>query len=278
MKRVIGILMIGLLLLSLFACGQSGGEERERVIHLGEREVSFGEASVLSATQRHFVAEQLVMAAPATERRAWACRLFGHTVTEEVVTLTLHRVAEESPCCQAETWQISLCTRCDQVEKGRIDQFFLDCCEQIGGWADYEQDLYGEQLTTPAQLELFLTVRANASLSQRQLPTEDPAGHLFGYLYRVEDVEGTWYITEQAGCLICGHSETAAPYTKESHAHQTEGNLRYRIQPDAQGARVHVREIWCTGCNHVEKIAFPCLRAEESHCDRSACIKAYFGE
>lgn len=91
-------------------------------------EVVFDKTSELSYEQKQIITEYFVNEKNEAQTYGLMCNLFGHKNTTEIVTTITHCASSTAPRCLEETWEVTTCSRCDNVETLRIGYAYKNCC------------------------------------------------------------------------------------------------------------------------------------------------------
>ena len=57
------------------------------------------------------------------------CTIFGHNYTTEVVIAITHNVRDTQPTCLEETYEVSICSRCDNIQSELIGTKYIYCTD-----------------------------------------------------------------------------------------------------------------------------------------------------
>lgn len=83
----------------------------------------------LSEEQREAIAHNLVFGEDDTvQTYGLMCTLFGHNTEENKVSVITHKVKTTSPRCKRETYNVTICTRCDYQEQELTSTSYIVCC------------------------------------------------------------------------------------------------------------------------------------------------------
>lgn len=124
MKKI-SILIITTALLFCFCINTSADNE---IIKLDNVDVIFDATSDLSFEDKQIIAELLVRGNSDIQTYGLICNIFGHKNTTEYVTTVTHCVNSTVPRCLEETWEIIVCSRCDNTETNRLGHAYINCC------------------------------------------------------------------------------------------------------------------------------------------------------
>lgn len=129
MKRTTMFIMAIALFIS-FTVHSSAIESEINIITINNVDVIFDANSSLTEEAKQHIAEYLVCGASNMQTYGLICNLFGHKNTTEIVTTITHCVRDTVPRCLDEEWEITTCSRCDNVETTRIAYSYRNCCPE----------------------------------------------------------------------------------------------------------------------------------------------------
>ena len=109
----------------------SAGAEGENVYLYNGVEVVFEEDSILSENMKLYVAEMLVcgnMGEDNVGTYNLLCHVVGHNYSTESVTTIQHKVNTVEPRCLMQTWELQICTVCEDTIPTLLTQRYIFCC------------------------------------------------------------------------------------------------------------------------------------------------------
>lgn len=128
MKKTI-IVITTLLLICTFSISSFAITEETYVYNFGATTVIFDENDTWDASTREAVAHRLVYGDDDTSAtyNLW-CNMFGHKYETKGVTTVTHCAQESQPRCLEETFDVSLCSRCQNQVIERTGYCYIYCC------------------------------------------------------------------------------------------------------------------------------------------------------
>ena len=57
-----------------------------------------------------------------------SCFLFGHNYKTEIVTATKHKVNATAPRCLEEIYEVSVCSKCEDIQQTLLSSRYKNCC------------------------------------------------------------------------------------------------------------------------------------------------------
>lgn len=123
------ILMMALLLICAFSVSSFAATEETYVYDMGSVTVIFEGNDTWDAATREAVAHRLVYGEnDDSTTYNLLCNLFGHKYETKGVTAITHCAQSSQPRCLEETFNISLCSRCDDQLTERTSYCYIYCC------------------------------------------------------------------------------------------------------------------------------------------------------
>lgn len=130
MKRTIIIALVCILAISL-CVHISASDFDDNVIRINNIDVIFDDNSSLTIDEKYLIAEYMTNTNSHAQSYGLMCTLFGHKTTTEYVTTITHCVRTTSPRCLDESWELTICSRCETIiEETRIGYSYIDCCPE----------------------------------------------------------------------------------------------------------------------------------------------------
>ena len=96
-------------------------------------EVVFEENSILSENMKLQVAEMLVcgnMGEDNVGTYNLLCHVVGHNYSTECVVTIQHKVDTVAPRCLRQTWELQICTVCEDTIPTLLTQKYIFCCPE----------------------------------------------------------------------------------------------------------------------------------------------------
>jgi hypothetical protein len=130
MKKYISLCLAIILCLS-FALSVEA--KSENTYYYNGVEIIFEENSILSEDMKYTVAEALVSGnIPSDELGTYAmlCLIVGHNYSTEIVGVTQHKIDPDEPRCLMQTWELQICTVCEDMIPTLLTERYIFCCPE----------------------------------------------------------------------------------------------------------------------------------------------------
>lgn len=128
MKKNISFILIMVLCMSLTL---SVSATEGNVYTLDNVDVIFAEDSVFDVTAQQHIAHTMVDGDDGAVAYNLLCTLFGHNESTEYVETITHKAYPTAPRCYSQMWEITACTRCNEVISQRVlSDAYIFCCPE----------------------------------------------------------------------------------------------------------------------------------------------------
>ena len=128
MKKIL-VTAMAILLVCTFSISTFAATEETYIYTIGEVTVIFDKNDTWDATTREAIVHRLTHGNDdASTTYNLLCSLFGHKYETKGVTTITHCVLDEAPRCLEETFDLSLCSRCDDQLVERTSYGYIFCC------------------------------------------------------------------------------------------------------------------------------------------------------
>lgn len=132
MKKTISFIVATFVII-MFCFSPIGAGNKSNVYFFGNIEIIFDELSQFDAETKNIIISHLLSDDSNGDRNGIntpeniICDIFGHNYTTETVITITHNVRETQPTCLEETYDVSVCSRCNYVESNLISQIYIYC-------------------------------------------------------------------------------------------------------------------------------------------------------
>ena len=128
MKKIF-VSLLTILMICTFSVSALAATEENYVYNIGSVTVIFDENDTWDASTREAIAHRLAYGDDtAISTYNLLCNMFGHKYETKGVTTVTHCVLDEAPRCLEETFNLSLCTRCNDQVTERTGYCYIFCC------------------------------------------------------------------------------------------------------------------------------------------------------
>ena len=132
--KIIKIIIV-LVLCVTFSLSFTASAISESEFFYPEKSISvvFDTASVLSAEQKQFIADKIVLGESIVDDGVSTyalCWLTGHDIVNELVTVVEHKVSTTIPRCKDNLYDVETCSKCDYLEYTLISSNMIFCCPE----------------------------------------------------------------------------------------------------------------------------------------------------
>ena len=121
--------MMVLIIIAAF-CISAYASTQTNTYELGEYTVIFDENNTLDEAMKQRIANELVYGDSDAQTYGLMCTLFGHKYETHDVQVIHHCVSATNPRCKEETYEVSICTRCDDSTTELAYYTFISCCPE----------------------------------------------------------------------------------------------------------------------------------------------------
>ena len=128
MMKKLSLLFVTLFCAISFCIHPFAIENSLTILSVEDIDVLFDENSSLTDEEKQIIAEYFANSKNGAQPYGLVCSIFGHKNSTEYVTTITHRVNPDIPRCLEEQWELTVCSRCDNVESRRIAFESIDCC------------------------------------------------------------------------------------------------------------------------------------------------------
>lgn len=128
LKIVFPIFLILSLCIPAFADGSSIVTENHDCDTHDHFEVIFSDETPFTTEQQEYIAAVLSDDGNPVSTYGFTCWLLGHKYEYDTVITITHCVNSTQPRCLKETFQIGICSRCNETTTELINQTYITCC------------------------------------------------------------------------------------------------------------------------------------------------------
>ena len=132
MKKAISFI-VATFIIFMFCFSPTAAGNESNVYSFGNTEIIFEELSQFDAETKNLIIAYLLFDDSIGDGHGTnnpeniICDIFGHKYTTETVITITHNVRETQPTCLEETYDVSVCSRCNHVESTLISQIYIYC-------------------------------------------------------------------------------------------------------------------------------------------------------
>ena len=127
-KRFISMLMVAIIILAFGVSAYA--DTQTNVYELGTCTVIFDDNTTLDNTTKHHIANKLVYGDDGAQTYGLMCTLFGHKYESHEVQVVRHCVSATNPRCMRDTYEVNICTRCDDSTTELLKSVYITCCPE----------------------------------------------------------------------------------------------------------------------------------------------------
>lgn len=98
------------------------------IVTIDNTDVLFDINSSFTFEEQMIIAQYIVQDESKAQTYGLICNLLGHKNSTEIVYTITHKVNSTVPRCKRETWEVIVCSRCDNVENNLLSYSYIDCC------------------------------------------------------------------------------------------------------------------------------------------------------
>lgn len=129
MKKISIILAICLLLMVMgMTVSANAAEGQGNTYTMQDVTVKFDANSKFTPEEQHHIAELLVYGSDKISPCGLSCFLFGHDYKSEITTTITHRARTTAPRCLSKTYEVSVCSKCGDMQQTLISSIYINCC------------------------------------------------------------------------------------------------------------------------------------------------------
>lgn len=127
-KKIISMTMVVII---IFALGISTyASTQTNIYELGGCTVIFEENTTLDEAAKLHIANELVYGDDGVQTYGLMCTLFGHKYETHDVQTVRHCVSDTEPRCMRDTYEVNICTRCDDSTTELVKSVYITCCPE----------------------------------------------------------------------------------------------------------------------------------------------------
>ena len=130
MRKKLPALILITVILSVSMCINVSASSNQYTYTIEDKTIIFEQNTIFEEKTREHVANYLAHKKNTATTYGLACTLFGHSYESSLVTTITHCVYDTDPRCLKETYEVQVCTRCDDTITNRIAYYDISCCPE----------------------------------------------------------------------------------------------------------------------------------------------------
>ena len=127
-KKFVSILMVVIIVFAFVVSTYASSQTN--IYELDGYTVIFEENTPLDEARKQQIANELVYGDDGIQTYGLMCTLFGHKYESHYVDVINHRFSATNPRCKQETYEVNICTRCDDSTTELAYYTFISCCPE----------------------------------------------------------------------------------------------------------------------------------------------------